>query len=58
MALHRARIAGEAQHAQRLETQLERRQLMHGLLIGGCFASAVLFPVAAFAAMSPPRKSG
>ncbi|KPL08998.1 hypothetical protein AMJ85_07380 [candidate division BRC1 bacterium SM23_51] len=58
MALHRARIDGEEQYRQRLEERLEHRQLSHKLWIGGCFASAVLFTGAAFATMSPSRRTG
>ena len=53
MELHRARIDGEEQYRQLLEERLGRRQLSHKLLIGGCFVSAALFTVGAFAAMSP-----
>lgn len=58
MELHRARIAGEEQHRQLLEERLGHRQLFHKLLIGGCFISAALFTVGAFAAMSPSQKAG
>jgi hypothetical protein len=57
MELHRARIDGEEQYRQLLEERLERRQLSHKLLIGGCFVSAGIFTVVAFAAMSPSRKT-
>ncbi|MCH7918488.1 MAG: hypothetical protein IIC50_10935 [Planctomycetes bacterium] len=55
MELHRARIDGEEQYRQLLEERLGRRQLSHKLLIGGCFVSAALFTVGAFAAMSPSQ---
>jgi hypothetical protein len=56
MELHRARIDGEEQYQQLLEERLEHRKLSHKLLIGGCFVSAALFTVGAFALMSPSRK--
>ena len=58
MALHRARIEGDEQHWQLLEERLGHRQLFHRLLIGGCFVSAALFTVGAFAAMAPSQKTG
>ena len=56
MELHRARIDGEEQYQQLLEARLTRRQLVHKLLIGGCFVAAALFTAAAFAMMPPSRK--
>jgi hypothetical protein len=53
--LHRARAAGDVEHAERLEAELGAERRRRWALIGGSFAGAAFFTLAAFLSMRPSR---
>lgn len=55
--LHKARVAGDEQHRDLLEAELERQKLRRRTILGALFGSSALLTAAAFLSMSSPSQS-